>query len=70
MALRIDLVGVEGVRTELSVLTAAEAPLFTTKSNEGDMNGMARNEDDEVHITLKQCNRRSKRHAKVLYRPF
>ena len=40
------------------------------KSQESDINGMARNEDDEVHITLKQCNRRSKRHAKVLYRPF
>src|SRR6218665_539906 len=36
VALKIDLGGIEGVRPELSVLTAAEAPLFTTKGNEGE----------------------------------
>lgn len=57
VALRIDLVGVEGVRTELSVLTAAEAPLFTTKSNEGEglslRNVGARATDRVVYLVVK-----------------
>jgi len=37
VALKIELTAVEGVRTELSVLSAAEAPLFTTpKGKEGE----------------------------------
>lgn len=35
VALRVDVSGVEGVRFELSVLTEAEATLFTAKSNAG-----------------------------------
>jgi hypothetical protein len=36
MALKIELTGIEGVRAELSVLSAAEAPLFVTpKGQEG-----------------------------------
>ncbi|AKJ02305.1 hypothetical protein ATI61_108305 [Archangium gephyra] len=37
MALKIELTGIEGVRAELSVLSAAEAPLFVTpKGKEGE----------------------------------
>jgi hypothetical protein len=36
VALKIDLSGVEGVRPELSVLSAAEAPLFTLRGKEGE----------------------------------
>jgi hypothetical protein len=57
VALKIDLVGVEGVRTELSVLTAAEAPLFTTKSIEGEglslRNVGARATDRVVYLVVK-----------------
>ncbi len=35
LALRVDVSGVEGVRHELSVLTEAEATLFTARSNAG-----------------------------------
>ena len=36
VALKIELGALEGVRPELSVLSAAEAPLFTTKGKEGE----------------------------------
>ncbi|WP_253910584.1 ABC transporter substrate-binding protein, partial [Pyxidicoccus fallax] len=36
VALKIDLSAVEGVRPELSVLSAAEAPLFTLRGKEGE----------------------------------
>ncbi|WP_194863095.1 ABC transporter substrate-binding protein [Myxococcus sp. AB036A] len=36
VALKIELTGVDGVRPELSVLSAAEAPLFTLRGKEGE----------------------------------
>lgn len=36
VALKIELTGVDGVRPELSVLSAAEAPLFTVRGKEGE----------------------------------
>ena len=57
VALKIDLGGIEGVRPELSVLTAAEAPLFTTKGNEGEAlslrNVGVRASDRVVYLVVK-----------------
>jgi hypothetical protein len=57
VALKIDLTGIEGVRPELSVLTAAEAPLFTTKGNEGEplslRNVGVRASDRVVYLVVK-----------------
>ncbi|OJT16545.1 ABC transporter substrate-binding protein [Archangium sp. Cb G35] len=58
MALKIELTGIEGVRTELSVLSAAEAPLFVTpRGKEGEgyslRNIGVRASDRVVYIVVK-----------------
>jgi hypothetical protein len=57
VALRLELTGVEGVRTELSVLSAAEAPLFTTKGKESEgfalRNVGVRASDRVVYVVVK-----------------
>jgi hypothetical protein len=58
VALRLELTGVEGVRTELSVLSAAEAPLFTTpRGKEGESfalrNVGVRASDRVVYVVVK-----------------
>ena len=57
VALKIELGGIEGVRPELSVLSAAEAPLFTTKGNEGEAlslrNVGVRASDRVVYLVVK-----------------
>ncbi|MFY0565900.1 ABC transporter substrate-binding protein [Archangium lansingense] len=58
MALKIELTGIEGVRAELSVLSAAEAPLFVTpKGKEGEgyslRNIGVRASDRVVYVVVK-----------------
>ncbi len=57
VALKIELTGIEGVRPELSVLTAAEAPLFTTKAPLGEgvslRNVGVRASDRVVYVVVK-----------------
>ncbi|MFE8600401.1 ABC transporter substrate-binding protein [Archangium violaceum] len=58
VALKIELTGIEGVRTELSVLSAAEAPLFVTpRGKEGEgyslRNIGVRASDRVVYVVVK-----------------
>jgi hypothetical protein len=57
LALKIDLSGIEGVRPELAVLSAAEAPLFSLKGKEGEplvlRNIGVRSTDKVVYVVVK-----------------
>ncbi len=57
VALKIDLSAVEGVRPELSVLSAAEAPLFTLRGKEGEALSLrnigVRANDRVVYVVVK-----------------
>ncbi len=57
VALKIELTGVDGVRPELSVLSAAEAPLFTVRGKEGETLSLrnigVRANDRVVYVVVK-----------------
>jgi hypothetical protein len=57
LALKIELSGVEGVRPELAVLSAAEAPLFSLRGKEGEplalRNIGVRSTDKVVYVVVK-----------------
>ena len=59
VALRIDLSAVPGVRPELTLLTAAEAPLFSMRGNEGEglslRNIGVRANDQVVYLVVKSA---------------
>lgn len=59
IALKIDVAGVPGVRLEVSVLSAAEAPLFSIRGNEGEpltlRNIGVRATDELVYVVVKSA---------------
>lgn len=59
MALKIQLTGVEGLRLSVSILSAAEAPLFETKTKEGEglnlRNIGVRPSDRVVYVVVKSA---------------
>jgi hypothetical protein len=59
IALKIDLTPIEGVKLELAVLSAAEAPLFSTKSKDGEglslRNVGVRATDQVIYVVVKSA---------------
>lgn len=72
-ALKIELTGVEGVRFDLSVLSAAEAPLFQVKGKDGEglslRNVGVRSTDRVVYVVVKSAWTGTGKEARRTFNP-